>query len=554
VIFAKTGYIMRANLRMSGKLSVTELRCTMGASLVCHLALVLLLTSSSSYPAAETDTRFDLIWATPASLPLGVPTAAGTSAGQEHSDMQRYAAESKDTTPNRIHAGAQSPGEPNVHAALVSGTGLAVFTVNGTVTPAPELPRTEPKAYQLEGKKERLPPHQVDSSRKNQPVPDVPASSQLRQNQPRTRAAADALAERRLVRELTDNLTPTAPTKPDRVITTALNDAGAPPSHPVQNIAVRHGRLSSAQRKNTPEAYPPGGPGRADATGAKGDGIPAITAAAGARGKPDSQVPPEPVRKAGVERDRIPALAPELERKAVAYTRKRLEHIHQAAAQQAPAREAPRRTKAAAARPPAPPLPAGNLVAAREKAVGTPAKTAAVAQQKGPGITEKALQQRSPMIGMLRGDLKLVLTGDTDIKLSVKFREYPTSRRNRVLNKTEARRVQVIVPVLTAPREDTREAVIEAAREGIYIFSAEPGDGKETKAAFTLRAYESGSREKTAKLGTRTISGPTVLLKILMPEAILWDDDSTFTGSMEDSESETKFNATTGLYWKEFHQ
>ena len=37
-----------------------------------------------------------------------------------------------------------------------------------------------------------------------------------------------------------------------------------------------------------------------------------------------------------------------------------------------------------------------------------------------------------------------------------------------------------------------------------------------------------------------------------MPEAILWDDDASFTGSLEDSESTTKFNAQTGLYWKEY--
>ena len=35
-------------------------------------------------------------------------------------------------------------------------------------------------------------------------------------------------------------------------------------------------------------------------------------------------------------------------------------------------------------------------------------------------------------------------------------------------------------------------------------------------------------------------------------EAILWDDESAFSGSMPDSNSVTKFNAATGLAWKEY--
>lgn len=55
-----------------------------------------------------------------------------------------------------------------------------------------------------------------------------------------------------------------------------------------------------------------------------------------------------------------------------------------------------------------------------------------------------------------------------------------------------------------------------------------------------------------AVLGKRTISRRSVLAKVLMPEAILWDDDAAFTGSLEDAGSTTKFNSNTGLYWKEY--
>jgi hypothetical protein len=32
----------------------------------------------------------------------------------------------------------------------------------------------------------------------------------------------------------------------------------------------------------------------------------------------------------------------------------------------------------------------------------------------------------------------------------------------------------------------------------------------------------------------------------------LWSDDSFFSGSIEDSESVTKFNTDTGIVWKEY--
>jgi len=54
------------------------------------------------------------------------------------------------------------------------------------------------------------------------------------------------------------------------------------------------------------------------------------------------------------------------------------------------------------------------------------------------------------------------------------------------------------------------------------------------------------------KIGTLTIDEKVVVVKILMPEGIVWDDDAAFTGSLEDSDSITKFNADTGLTWKEY--
>jgi hypothetical protein len=198
--------------------------------------------------------------------------------------------------------------------------------------------------------------------------------------------------------------------------------------------------------------------------------------------------------------------------------------------------------------------PAGRAATGADRTAAVKREPAQTLEKgKGTKPSEQPRQPRGLVIAAPHGDLKLVMKGDTGIKISVRFRDYPKNRRSKALTRSEGRRAENVVPVLAATREDTREAVIETAREGVYTFSADPEGAKGARASFTLKAFESGTRERIAVLGTRTISGTTVLVKILMPEAILWSDESAFTGSMEDSESETKFNAATGLFWKEFH-
>jgi hypothetical protein len=170
-------------------------------------------------------------------------------------------------------------------------------------------------------------------------------------------------------------------------------------------------------------------------------------------------------------------------------------------------------------------------------------------QEKAPQQPQP--QERGTTFASLQGDLKLTVAGD-GVKLTVAFRELPRSRRDRTPTKAEARRLQQVAPVTAKRDERTKEAVIEKAGEGVYIFSAEPETAKEAQASFTLTIFEAGKREKTASIGTRTLQAKTVVARVLMPEGVLWDDDSAFTGSLEDSDSTTKFNAQTGLYWKEY--
>ena len=127
------------------------------------------------------------------------------------------------------------------------------------------------------------------------------------------------------------------------------------------------------------------------------------------------------------------------------------------------------------------------------------------------------------------------------------------SPRDRPFSRAESRRNIKIVPLIANTRDTVREVVISQADQGVYTISAE--SARETAGiALSLKLYEGTSKAVTRELGKHTIARKKVLLKILMPDGILWDDDAAFSGNMEDSEGVTKFNTESGLMWKEYNE
>jgi len=158
----------------------------------------------------------------------------------------------------------------------------------------------------------------------------------------------------------------------------------------------------------------------------------------------------------------------------------------------------------------------------------------------------------------LAGDLKIEITGPEEllkaVKISVIFREYPKTRHNRPMTKANARNFQALTPKTARVAKNTLQAVIEIAGEGVYEFRDLSDTASPSEAAFSIKIYENSGKAKTKSAGTRKIGNKGSIAKVLMPEGILWDDDSAFSGSMEDSESITKFNSETGLTWKEYKE
>lgn len=153
------------------------------------------------------------------------------------------------------------------------------------------------------------------------------------------------------------------------------------------------------------------------------------------------------------------------------------------------------------------------------------------------------------------GDLKLEIKIEegliNNIKTTVAYREFLKKQRNRPLKKSEINYIRV-EPKIINSGNNIMTIIVEAAGEGIYNFMIE-SDNKPLKVILTVKLYEKSAKQKSKTLGTMTVDDK-ITVKILMPEGILWDDDSYFSGYMEDSESITKFNADSGLVWKEYKE
>lgn len=207
---------------------------------------------------------------------------------------------------------------------------------------------------------------------------------------------------------------------------------------------------------------------------------------------------------------------------------------------------------------PAPPVAPAERKAAQIAPQPAPApapKPAAVAKPEGE-VPPKTAEVKGLFLPPLIGDLKLEMTGRDDavgrIKVTVLFREFLKARRTRPLSRSEARRVQALAPKVARTGDRTLQAVIEVAGEGVYEFVAEADSAQSIETSCAIKLYEKSSRARTKSVGTRRIGRREGIVKVLMPEGIFWDDDAAFSGSMEDSDSVTKFDAETGLVWKEY--
>jgi hypothetical protein len=72
--------------------------------------------------------------------------------------------------------------------------------------------------------------------------------------------------------------------------------------------------------------------------------------------------------------------------------------------------------------------------------------------------------------------------------------------------------------------------------EGIYEFRNISETADTTEADFRIIIHENSPKPKTKPVGTHKISARGSIAKVMMPEGILWDDETAFSGSLKTGE------------------
>jgi hypothetical protein len=214
-------------------------------------------------------------------------------------------------------------------------------------------------------------------------------------------------------------------------------------------------------------------------------------------------------------------------------------------------------------------IPSEGGTPAATRSSGSAAKTVSAGQKPGtagketegkrnkPGIERPGLGIPLSEALLSRGvriEVLLDAAGDPEVEMRLVRKPYPstgdrkTSQAKKNVETTQGREE---LKSEGTPRVK-RSFSVENAEKGIYTFVMENKGGNAWEADLSFVFYKGGRKEKTKKYDAVKVAGNGVAkFKFLFPDMIFWDDEDAFTGSIEDSDSFTKFNSDTGLLWKE---
>ena len=93
---------------------------------------------------------------------------------------------------------------------------------------------------------------------------------------------------------------------------------------------------------------------------------------------------------------------------------------------------------------------------------------------------------------------------------------------------------------------------VARADRGIYTFIIENKEEGTQDVDVVFRFYEGEARARTRGYSAvKLLPGKIAKFRFVMPDMIFWDDENRFSGTIEDSNSITKFVYDSGLVWKE---
>lgn len=153
------------------------------------------------------------------------------------------------------------------------------------------------------------------------------------------------------------------------------------------------------------------------------------------------------------------------------------------------------------------------------------------------------------------GELSLELTGKDlasgKIKVYIVYQKYPKKLHNQPMSIEESRNVDYLTPKMVLTTPQTLAAILATAGDGFYEFKAAAQTESPVRAEFSLAFNRPDIAKKKRAIGARVVGKDTTIVKIMMPEGIIWDDNDAFDGNIEDSQSVTKYKSD-GVVWKQY--
>jgi transposase-like protein len=185
-------------------------------------------------------------------------------------------------------------------------------------------------------------------------------------------------------------------------------------------------------------------------------------------------------------------------------------------------------------------------------------KTDSIEEGNKASVDAPALKGFSIRDSQIGADIRMELTAErnlpTGFGISISFKEYASSRRNEPLTEYESANLKKVTPKIISLRSNALIVAVENASEGVYDFVIDCNECGISPVMIDINMKLSGDRKRGKTYTERKIrvSDKKMILKILMPEGIRWDDVEYFDGNIESFESITRYNKNDNLVWREF--
>ena len=170
------------------------------------------------------------------------------------------------------------------------------------------------------------------------------------------------------------------------------------------------------------------------------------------------------------------------------------------------------------------------------------------------------MEEKEPSFGIsipdvfFKKDIKIEISMNepetTEVSFQLMKKAHPLDEKGGSLSQEEIKLVEDTSIDYTL--EYKRVFSTSKAEKGIYIFVMKNNGPEVYEAELLFHIFEGKSGERKKEYKTVELPPNTTLkYKFIIPEAVFWDDEGYFTGTIESSKTMTKFNEKTGLIWRE---